>query len=88
LRNKFPQRRGLFLYLLKGIDHSITTKKAGQELNVADLLGIEHRGTQGTVNCARYGVSQSLGPSTRKRSGWQELNDVLDLAAITNKAAA
>ncbi len=66
------QRAGTCRYMLKGMDHRATLEVDGVTRNLGDLLGIEHRGVQGTVLFKRLGVSHSLGPVARRRAGYED----------------
>jgi hypothetical protein len=80
LRPHRKQRVGLLRYLLKGTDHTATCRIAQSKYNVAELFGIDHRGTQGTIkNCRRYGISHSLSKSARAKANWHDLTNVLNL---------
>ena len=76
------QRAGSFVYTLKGMDHRATVTINGTKRNLGDMLGIHHRGMQGRVPCKRVGVSHSLGPVRRSRTGYVDVSDPMRLREI------
>lgn len=79
-------RRGRILYCLKGMDHRATfTNGAGEILNLADFIGIEHRGQQGDVKGKRCGVSHALGTKARIANGFIDRTDPEGLRSILAK---
>lgn len=77
------QRRGSLRYYLKGMDHTATfTNSAGDTVNLADWIGIEHRGQQGTIIGKRFTVSQSLGRAARRRAGYEDRTSPDGLRAL------
>jgi hypothetical protein len=74
-------RAGLLRYILKGIDpKAFRYSGLGAETeNIADFLGFQYRGRQGTVKIKRCGVSQNIGPKVRREAGWREQRDLATL---------
>jgi hypothetical protein len=77
-------RLGLLKYILKGLDQSAYKYLgwSGQKLSIAEALGIEDRGPQGTVDMKRCGVSENLGPAERRRAAWTERRDLAALRLV------
>lgn len=75
-------RAGILRYALKAIDHTDFryTGYGAETENIGHALGIEHRGSQGTIEIKRLGTSQNIGPTARKQAGWIELRDLTSLA--------
>jgi hypothetical protein len=75
---------GLLRYILKGIDpEAFRYSGLGAETEkIADFLGIQHRGRQGTIKIKRCGVSQNIGPKARCEAGWPEQRDLASLRRI------
>lgn len=77
-------RAGLRRYAAKGFDHRLwryTGPDGGTE-NLGAVLGLDHRGSQGIIEIKRAGVSQSLGPTARRRAGWVETRDLHGLRRL------
>ena len=74
------QRLGAIKYLLKRMNHSTTFNANGNRLNLADHVGIQHRGSEPRpLTGKRYGVSHTL--SLRSRlSGPTTLTEPLQQA--------
>lgn len=76
-------RAGGLRYLLKGICHADFRYLSPTETeNVGQALGVEHRGTQGTVPIKRAGTTENIGKAARRAAGWIERRTLEDLRAI------
>jgi hypothetical protein len=77
-------RAGHLRYLLKGFDHGISryTGIGAETEKLADVLGIQDRGSQGIIEMKRCGTSQNIGIAARRAAGWREVNDLTGLHRI------
>jgi len=66
-------RLGKLRYMLKAYDHRHFRYYLRESQNTGEILGIQHRGTDGALDCKRAGTTQNIGPAARKRAGWQEI---------------
>ncbi len=75
-------RAGILRYIAKGIDHQMFKYEGFDTFNVADALGIEHRGTQGVIGIKRAGTSQNVGIGARRSASYREIRDIHGLARL------
>lgn len=76
-------RQGEFIYQLKGIDHRAFKYISPEEtVNIAAAIGVEHRGTQGTIPIKRAGTTENISRSARHRAGWHERRSLDELRQI------
>ena len=77
------QRLGLFKYLLKRMDHAATFNANGKRLNLADHIGIQHRGSEPRpLDGRRYGVSHTLGLRNRLRANYTDRSSPAALKSL------
>lgn len=91
-RSKTPKARvGLLRYFLKTANRHDFQYRGGDTVNISDILGINHSGSRPPVLIKRYGVTQNIGPTARRKAGFKDariLEDVAErLDQITGKAA-
>jgi len=76
------QRKGRLKYVLKGLDQEACVNRGGIRARIAELLGIHGRkGPQGLIKAKRVGISHSLGPSSRARNGFKDIESFEELGA-------
>ena len=70
-------RAGNLRYSLKGFDHAaFKYLPDGATFNIGSELGINHRGSQGTIPIKRAGTSENISKAARQRHGWLEVRDI------------
>lgn len=88
--NTPSMRAGIMRYLLKGMDHTAFryTGIGADTENIANKIGIGHRGGQGIIKIKRVGASQSISRSARKRAGWTDVRDLVGLNRLLNPVSS
>ena len=77
------QRLGAFKYLLKRMNHTATFNTNGKRLNLADYIGIQHRGSEPRpLDGRRYGVSHTISLRSRLRGGYTDQTSPAGLKAL------
>ena len=77
------QRLGAFKYLLKRMNHTATFNAGGKRLNLADHIGIQHRGSEPRpLSGKRYGVSHTLSLRSRLRARFSDRTSPEALRAL------
>jgi hypothetical protein len=75
---------GYLRYMSKALDHRAFKYHGYETVNIADALGIEHRGTDGAIAAKRAGWTENIGPTARRRAGWRELRHLDELTLKLN----
>jgi hypothetical protein len=79
---------GTLRYICKSLDHTAFCYRGSEAQNIGDMLGINHRGTDGAISVKRAGTTQNLGPKARAAAGWREVRSLEEVAVLLNPPGA
>jgi hypothetical protein len=78
------QQTGALKYLCKSVDHTAFVYREFGTRNLGDLLGIQHRGTDGAIHVKRVGTTQNISLKARRKAGWKEHRSPEEVSALLN----
>jgi hypothetical protein len=79
---------GALQYICKTLDHRAFKYYGFDTINIADELGIQHRGTDGAIQMKRAGTTQNIGRKARRDAGWKDARSIEEVRSLLQPMAS